>query len=220
MSRRVWKLAIDRTTRPPFGAGAQCVTMRADRRHRRDQIGSAVEHRPADFVAQPLIVKYKLANRIRKLVPLPLALTTPRGLAPVRVRGSTGGFDRVGGSTKLMRGDVRNSPSLARSVSGMPGRPAQVSGRTHGMTARSPSLHHLHLSTCPSAGMFDRLARPWILRLSRLEKVKDVLRARCRPNGEQMVIRIREGPTPASRHEAKISHFREDHGGHFHLSTR
>jgi hypothetical protein len=34
------------------------------------------------------------------------------------------------------------------------------------------------------------------------------------------MIRIGEGPTAADRHEARVSHFREDHGGHSLLSTR
>jgi len=106
-----------------------------------------------------LIVEHKLANRLRKLVTLPPALPTPRGLRFARLLGRTGGFDRVGGGTKLMRGDVRNSSSLARSVCGMPGSPTQVSGRAHGVTAGGASLHHRHLATHPSAGVPDRLTR-------------------------------------------------------------
>src|ERR1022692_1857644 len=123
------------------------------------QASSAVKHRPADFVSQPLIVKHKLANLLRKLVTLPPALTSTCGLTVAFWHGSTGGFDRVGGSTKLVRGDVRDGPSLARSVCSMPGSPSQVSGRAHGMTARRTSLHHLDLPTHPSAGMLDRLTR-------------------------------------------------------------
>nr|WP_198543347.1 hypothetical protein [Pseudofrankia sp. BMG5.36] len=121
--------------------------------------GSAVKHRPADFVPQPLIVKHKLANRLRKLVTLPPALTSTRGLAVAFRHGGTGSFDRIGGSTKLVRGDVRDGPSLTRGVCGMPGGPSQVSGRAHGMTARRASLHHRHLAAHPSAGMLDRLTR-------------------------------------------------------------
>ena|SRR5918996_3007381 len=40
---------------------------------------SAVEHRPADLVSQPLIVKDKFANGIRELFALPPALK-PAGL--------------------------------------------------------------------------------------------------------------------------------------------
>ena len=62
--------------------------------------------------------------------------------------------------------------------------------------------------------MLDRLTRPWVLMLSRLEEVKDVLRARCRPKSEEMVIRISEGPIAADRHEARVPDLREDHGWH------
>lgn len=185
-----------------------------------EETSSAVKHRPADVVAQPLIVKHKLANRLRKLATLPPALTTSRGLTLVRLRGSTGSFDRIGGGTKLMRSHVRNSPSLARSVCGMPSSPTKVSGRAHGITARRPSLHHLHLATHPSADTLDRLTRSQVPRLSRLEQIKDMLRARCRPKGEEMVIRIGEGSTAADRHETWVSHFREDHGEHPLRSTR
>jgi len=60
--------------------------------------------------------------------------------------------------------------------------------------------------------MLDRLTRPRIFGLSQLEEVKNVLRARCRPKSEEMVIRISEGPTAADRHEARVPDLREDHG--------
>jgi len=181
---------------------------------------SAVEHRPADLVAQPLIVKHKLANRLRKLLTLPPALTTPRGLRPALLRGGTGGLDRIGGSTQLVCGNVRNSSSLARSVGGMPSRPTQISRRTHRMTARRTRLHHLHLATHPGAGMLDRLTRSWVRWLSRLEEFENVLGARCRPQSEKVMIRVGEGPTAADRHEARVSHFREDHRVRCLLPTR
>jgi hypothetical protein len=42
---------------------------------------SAVKHRPADVVSQPLVVEHELANRLRELVTLPLTLESPRGIA-------------------------------------------------------------------------------------------------------------------------------------------
>src|SRR5215831_13739619 len=96
----------------------------------------------------------------------------------------------------------------------MPCGPAQVSGRGHGMTGRRASLGHLDLATHPGAGMLDRLTRSWVLRLSRLEEAKNVLRARCRPQSEELVIRIGEGPAAADRHEAMVPDLREDHGRH------
>src|SRR5947207_2274751 len=80
---------------------------------------SAVKHRPADVVPQPLVVKYKLANRLRELVTLPPALESACGLALALRRGSTCGLDRVGGRTELVHGDMRDGPGLAGSVGGM-----------------------------------------------------------------------------------------------------
>jgi hypothetical protein len=140
------------------------------------KICSAVKHRPADVVPQPLVVKYELANRLWELVALPLAFESPCGLALALAlrRGSTCGLDRVGGRTELVRGDVWDGPGLASSVRGMSCCPTQVSGRAHCMAARRASLGHLDLATHPGAGMLDRLTRPWIFRLSRLEEVRYV----------------------------------------------
>jgi hypothetical protein len=76
------------------------------------------------------------------------------------------------------------------------------------MAARRASLGHLDLASHPGTGMLDRLTRTWVLRLSRLEEVKDVLRARCRPKSEELVIRIGEGSTAADRHEARVPDLR------------
>ena len=40
----------------------------------------AMEHRPADVVAQPLVVEYELPDPFRQLVALPPALESPRAL--------------------------------------------------------------------------------------------------------------------------------------------
>jgi hypothetical protein len=82
----------------------------------------------------------------------------------------------IGGSTELVRGDVCDGPGLASSLRGMPCCPTQVSGRTQRMAARRASLGHLHLATHPGEGMLDRLTRSRVLRLSRLEEVKDAPR--------------------------------------------
>src|SRR5215475_1677868 len=118
----------------------------------REQRGvrSAVEHRPADVVPQPLVVKHELANRLRELVTLPPALQPPGPLALAFRRASACGLDGIAG--------------------------------------RRASLGHLHLATHPGAGMLDRLTRSRVLRPGRLEEVKDVLRARCRPKGQELVI--------------------------------
>jgi len=120
---------------------------------------------------------------------------------------STGGLGRP----ELMRGDVCDGPGLASGVGGIPFCPMQGSGRAHCVAAGRASLHHLDLATGPGAGVLDRFMWSWVLGLSRLEQVKDVPRARCGPESEQMVIRIREGPTATDRHEARVPNLREDH---------
>jgi len=85
------------------------------------------------------------------------------------------------------------------------------SGRPHCVAASRASLHHRDLTTGPSAGVFDGFAWSWVLRLSRLEQVKDVLRARCRPKSQEMVIRISEGPTATDGDKPRIPNLGEDH---------
>src|SRR2546430_6281650 len=87
---------------------------------------SAVEHRPANVVPQPLVVEYELANRLRELVALPPALESSCALALSFRRGSTCGLDRIGGRTELVRGDVRDRRRLTGSGSGIPGCTTQV----------------------------------------------------------------------------------------------
>ena len=151
-------------------------------------VGRNLEHFPANAVPQPLIVQYQVANRFRELVALPPALESPRALALTFRRGSPYGLDRISGRTELMRGNVRDGRGLAGGVRGMPCRPAQVSGGGVCVARRGASLRHGDRATHPGAGLLDRLARSPVRRLSRLEEVKDVLRARRRPQGEELVI--------------------------------
>ena len=144
------------------------------------------------------------------LVTLPAALESPCGLAlPVRYR-RTDGLDRIRGRTEVVRGDVRDGPGLARCVRGIPCRPTQRPCRAHGTAARRASLHHRDLPTDPGAGTFDGLTWSPVIRLCRLEEVEDVLRARRRPQGEEMVIRIGEGPTTPNRHQPRVPNRGED----------
>src|SRR5258708_6921800 len=108
---------------------------------------SAVEHRPADVVPQPLIVEHELANRLRELVALPPALESPCAFGLSFRRGSACGFDRICGRTELVRGNVCDDRRLAGSVRGMAWCPAQVPGRSHGMAARRAGPGHRDLAT-------------------------------------------------------------------------
>jgi hypothetical protein len=109
-------------------------------------------------------------------------------------------------------GDVSDDPGLPGGVRGKSWSPTQVSGRAHCVAARRAGLHHLDLATDPGAGIFDRLTRPRVIGPNRLEETEDVLRAQCRPQSEEVVIRIGEGPAAADRHEARVPDLREDHG--------
>src|SRR3989440_8780026 len=105
------------------------------RNRRRPDAFLAVEHRPADVVPQPLVVEYKLADRLRELVALPLALESPCPLAVSFRSSGTCGLDRIGGRTKLVRRDVCDDRRLAGGVRGMTWRPPQISGRGHCMAS-------------------------------------------------------------------------------------
>jgi hypothetical protein len=81
------------------------------------------------------------------------------------------------------------------------------------MTARRTRLHHLDLTTNPRAGMLDRLTRTRVLRPHRLEQVKDMLRAQCGPESQEMMVGIGKAPTTAKRDEARVSNLRQNHAG-------
>ena len=145
------------------------------------------------------------------MIALPPALEFPCAFALSFRSGSTGGLDRIGGRTELVRGHVCDDRRLAGSVGGMARWPTQVSGRRHGMATRRASLGHRDLATRPGAGLLDGLTRSRVVRPNQFEPVEDVLGARCRPQGEEMVIRIGESSTAADCHETRVTVFGEDH---------
>jgi hypothetical protein len=179
-------------------------------RHR-DPCSSAVEHRPTDVVPQPLIVKDEFADRIRELIALPPALE-PAG-ARLASRGRRARrLDRVGGSTELVRGDMRDYCRLARCICGMPSGSAQLSGRTHGMPTRRTGLRHPDLAARPCPNLLDRLTGPRIGGVHRLEEIQNVLCTRGRPQGEEPMVGVGERPPTADSDEAGIAVLWEDHG--------
>jgi hypothetical protein len=107
---------------------------------------------------------------------------------------------------------------LAGGVRGMAWRPAQISGRGHCMASCRACVGHRDLAARPGPPEFDRATRSRVRRPSRLKDVKDVFRARCRPQREEMVIGISESPTATDRDEPRVAVFREDHPQH--LSVR
>src|SRR5512132_634732 len=91
----------DRLTRH-ISHDVRCICGRCERR----DVRSAGEHRPADVIPRPLIIKHELADRRRQLITLPSALELPCGLALAVRRGGTCGPDRIGGSPEFVRGNV------------------------------------------------------------------------------------------------------------------
>ena len=130
---------------------------------------------------------------------------------PVRLSGPHG-LDGVGCRAEFVGGDVCHRPGLACRVRGVTRGASLVSRRPHGMASRRAGLHHLDLAPHPGAGMLNGLTRPRVAGVSGFEQGQDVLSARGCPQGEQMVIRVRQGPAAADRHQARVAHRREDHG--------
>src|SRR4051812_47646514 len=64
-------------------------------RCRRPDARSAVKHRPADVVPQPLVVEYELANRLGQLVTLAPAFESPCAVALTFRRAGMCGLDRI-----------------------------------------------------------------------------------------------------------------------------
>jgi len=132
---------------------------------------SVVEHRPTDTVAQPLVVKDEISNRLWELLALPLALQ-PAGVFALAFRGSRAGrFDSVGRSTELVCGDMRHHCRLAGSICGVPSGSAQRSCRSHSMATRRTRLRHRDLAAHPRPGLVNGMARPQIIGPHRLEEM-------------------------------------------------
>jgi len=173
---------------------------------------SAVEHRPADVVSQPLIIQDQIADRVRELFALPSALEPAGALTLAFRSGSTRRLDRVGRRSELVRGDVRHRRGLTGSIRGMARRSAQIPGRRHRMAGRRARLGHRNVAARPCPSLLNCVTRPRVRRLRRLEQVQDVYRTRCGPQGEQLMVGVFERPPAADSDEARVAVFREDDG--------
>jgi hypothetical protein len=175
------------------------------------RLASAVEHRPAAFVAQSLIVQDQVADRRQQLVALPLALQSPSAFLTVVGCGSSCGLDRIGGRTEFVRSHMRDDRCLAGSVGGVPRCAVQVSGGAHGMAARRACLGHRHLAPRPVPGVRDGSARAVVVRSDRFEERQDVFGTCCRPERQQVVIRVGERAAAPDRDEPWVADLRQDH---------
>lgn len=176
---------------------------------------SAVKYRPADFVPQALIVQDKLADRIRKLAALPVTLA-PAGI-PALTRGGSraSSLDRVGRCAEFMRGDMGDDRRLTGRKCGMARRSAKHPGGGHRVTARGAGLEHADLAARPGPGLLNRPARARVQGLRRFEERQDVLRAQGSPQGQQVMICIREPPAAAEGDETRVTYFGENHPAPF-----
>jgi hypothetical protein len=172
---------------------------------------SAVEDKPAQLVAQPLVVEHEFPDLRGELGALPLALQT----AGVRALAFSGrrarSFDRIGRCSEFVGRHVAHRRRLAGSVRGMPCCPAEVSSRGVRMASRVTSLSPRDLTIRPRTPEVDRPTRTVVLGPRLLEVRQDVLRAVSRPHRETTMIVVFETPAAAHGDEPRIPDLGEDH---------
>src|SRR5437588_4903924 len=173
---------------------------------------SAVERRPADVVSQPLIIQDQVTDRVREPFTLPSALEPPGVLTLASRSGCPRRLDGVGRRSELVRGDVRHRRGLAGGICGMAGGAAQLSSSRVGHAGSLTRSGHRDLAAHPGPSLRDRPARARVQRSRRLEQLQDVLRTRCGPEGEQLMVGVGQRPPAADGDEARVALFREDHG--------
>jgi hypothetical protein len=172
---------------------------------------SAVEGKPAQLVAQPLVVEHKFSDLVRELGALPLALQAASRLALVFNHCRPRRLDRVGRSTELVSRHMAHRRGLAGSVRGMPCCPTQVSGRCVCMAGRRAGLSPRDLTPRPGTPEVDRPTWTVIIRPCLLEVVQHVLRAVSRPDRQKAVIVVSEAAAATHRDEPRISDLGKDH---------
>jgi hypothetical protein len=178
---------------------------------RRERAASAVECKPAQLVAQPLVVEHKFSDLVGELSALPLALQAANRLALVFSRCRPRRSDRVGRSTELVGRHMAHRRGLAGRVCGIPCCPTQVSGRGVCMAGRHAGLCPRDLTSRPGTPEVDRPTWTVVARPCLLEVVQHVLRAVGRPDREQAVIVVLEAAAATRGDEPRIPDLGEDH---------
>jgi hypothetical protein len=172
---------------------------------------SAVERKPAQRVAQPLVVEHKFSDLVGELGALPPALQAAGRLALVFRRCRSRRPDRVGRSTQLVGGHMAHRRGLAGGVRSMPCCPTQVSGRGVRMAGPRAGLSPRDLTPRPGTPEVNRPMWTVVLRPCLLEVVQHVLRAVSRPHREKTMIVVLEGPAATHGDESRIADLGEDH---------
>ena len=111
-------------------------------------------------------------------------------------------LDGVGGSTELVRGDMRHHRRLAGGMSGVASGSGQLSCSSHGLATRGTRLRHLDLAACPCPDVLDGLSGSWIRWLHRLKAMQNMLRAHRRPQRQEAMVGISQRSTAADGDEA------------------
>jgi hypothetical protein len=172
---------------------------------------SAVEHKPAQLVAQPLVVEHKFSDRVGELGALPLALQTAGLHAVVFSRRRPRSPDRVGRGSEFVGRHMAHRRGLGGSVRGMPCRPTQVSGRGVRMAGRRAGVSPRNLTPRPGTPEVDRPTWTVVLRPCLLEVVQHMLRAVSRPHREKTMMVVLEDPPTTHGDEPRIPDLGEDH---------
>jgi hypothetical protein len=183
----------------------------AERPARRERALSAVEGKPAQLVAQPLVVEHELSDLAGELSALPLALQATGRLALVFRRCRSRRPDRVGRSTQLVGRHMTNRRGLAGGVCGMPWCPTQVSGGSVGMAGRRAGLCPRNLTPRPGTPEVDRPAWTVVPRPCAFEMVQHVLRAVSGPHRQKTMVVVLEAPAATHGDEPRIPDLGENH---------
>ena len=172
---------------------------------------SAIERKPAQLVAQALIVEHEFSDLVRELSALPLALQAASRLALVFSRCCPRRPDRVGRSTELVGRHMAHRRGLAGGVRGMARRPAQVSGGGVCMAGRNAGLSPPDLAPRPRTPELDRPTWTVVRGPCLLEVVQHVLRAVSRPDRQKAVNVVFEAAAATHGDEPLIPDLGEDH---------
>jgi hypothetical protein len=172
---------------------------------------STIEERPADLISESLVVQHELADLVRKLCTLPLALHTTRLVTFTWASRRAHCPHGVGGRAQLVSCHMSHGRGLSSSMGRLP----RGAGNIPGCGVRSErsltGLRHRDLTTHPSMGQLNRPPRPVVPWLRSFKEVQYVPCAIGGPHGETLVIGVLKGATATHGHKSGISLFGEDH---------